>query len=62
MLAYIISQLFSLEDWSEFCLAHLFTYQDFAGGTIGLAYVASQRRDTVGGICSRRKSMEFLQN
>ncbi|EDV22592.1 uncharacterized protein TRIADDRAFT_58971 [Trichoplax adhaerens] len=47
-------KLFSLKDWSQVCLAHLFTYQDFADGTIGLAYVASQRQDTVGGICSPR--------
>ncbi|RDD42127.1 ADAM 17-like protease [Trichoplax sp. H2] len=47
-------KLFSLEDWSQVCLAHLFTYQDFTDGTIGLAYVASQRQDTVGGICSPR--------
>ncbi|XP_064473822.1 ADAM 17-like protease [Ornithodoros turicata] len=35
-----------------FCLAHLFTDQKFEGGILGLAYVGSPRRNSVGGICS----------
>ncbi|GIX83684.1 ADAM 17-like protease [Caerostris extrusa] len=35
-----------------FCLAHLFTDQKFDGGILGLAYVGSPRRNSVGGICS----------
>ncbi|XP_053236934.1 disintegrin and metalloproteinase domain-containing protein 17 isoform X1 [Podarcis raffonei] len=35
------------------CLAHLFTYQDFALGTLGLAYVGSQRPTSHGGICPK---------
>ncbi|XP_046854378.1 ADAM 17-like protease [Xenia sp. Carnegie-2017] len=43
---------FSREDWSDYCLAHLFTYQDFRDGVIGLAYVAHADRNSRGGICS----------
>nr|XP_032825817.1 disintegrin and metalloproteinase domain-containing protein 17 [Petromyzon marinus] len=34
------------------CLAHLFTYQDFSQGTLGLAYVGSPKPNAVGGICT----------
>ncbi|XP_002159249.1 disintegrin and metalloproteinase domain-containing protein 17 [Hydra vulgaris] len=43
---------FSRSDWSKVCLAHLFTYQDFDNGVIGLAYVATQGTNEHGGICS----------
>ncbi|XP_067098497.1 disintegrin and metalloproteinase domain-containing protein 17 isoform X1 [Osmerus mordax] len=36
------------------CLAHLFTYQDFEGGTLGLAYVAPSRPGVPGGLCSEK--------
>ncbi|XP_062521082.1 ADAM 17-like protease [Corticium candelabrum] len=42
----------STKKWQDACLAHLFTYQDFEDGVLGLAYVASSQRSTVGGICS----------
>lgn len=45
---------FSKIDWSKYCLAHLFTYQDFADGVIGLAYVGNPKRNAVGGICTER--------
>ncbi|XP_060790093.1 disintegrin and metalloproteinase domain-containing protein 17a isoform X2 [Neoarius graeffei] len=38
---------------SAVCLAHLFTYQDFDEGTLGLAYVASSRDQALGGLCSK---------
>ncbi|CAL1585754.1 unnamed protein product [Knipowitschia caucasica] len=41
------------ENASNVCLAHLFTYQDFDDGTLGLAYVAPARPDTPGGLCSK---------
>ena len=44
--------MFSRTDWSESCLSHLFTNQDFDNGIIGLAYVASASRYEVGGICT----------
>ncbi|XP_014898965.1 disintegrin and metalloproteinase domain-containing protein 17-like isoform X3 [Poecilia latipinna] len=40
------------DDASKVCLAHLFTYQDFDKGTLGLAYVAPPRPHPLGGICS----------
>lgn len=41
----------SQKDHSFFCLAYALTYRDFVGGTLGLAWVASARSDTAGGIC-----------
>ncbi|XP_068705406.1 ADAM 17-like protease [Montipora foliosa] len=40
------------KDWKKYCLAHLFTYQDFSDGVIGLAYVGNRKRNAVGGICT----------
>ena len=37
---------------ADFCLAHLFTDTKFDGGVLGLAYVGSHRRGSVGGVCS----------
>ncbi|CAG0901208.1 unnamed protein product [Cyprideis torosa] len=36
----------------DYCLAHLFTDIKFEGGILGLAYVGSPRRNSVGGICT----------
>ncbi|XP_041831406.1 disintegrin and metalloproteinase domain-containing protein 17 [Melanotaenia boesemani] len=41
------------ENASNVCLAHLFTYQDFDEGTLGLAYVAPSKPDIPGGLCSK---------
>ena len=48
-----VRQVFS-RDYShkDFCLAHLFTDIRFEGGILGLAYVGSPRRNSVGGICT----------
>ncbi|XP_052010002.1 disintegrin and metalloproteinase domain-containing protein 17-like isoform X1 [Xyrauchen texanus] len=35
------------------CLAHLFTYQDFDDGTLGLAYVAPSKPQGLGGLCPK---------
>lgn len=40
-------------EWSEFCLAHLFTDREFPGGLLGLANIASPSSDQTGGICSQ---------
>ncbi len=32
----------STNDWSDFCLSYRFTYRDFDGGVLGLAYIAAQ--------------------
>lgn len=39
----------------DFCLAYIFTYRDFSGGTLGLAWVASASGAS-GGICEKYKS------
>ncbi|XP_057208452.1 disintegrin and metalloproteinase domain-containing protein 17 [Triplophysa rosa] len=39
---------------SKVCLAHLFTYQDFDEGTLGLAYVAPFKSGFPGGLCSEK--------
>lgn len=36
----------------HYCLAHLLTYRQFDSPVLGLAYVASARYGTIGGICS----------
>ncbi|KAG2467592.1 ADA17 protein, partial [Polypterus senegalus] len=41
------------EKASNVCLAHLFTYQDFEHGTLGLAYVGSPKPQAPGGICPK---------
>ncbi|KAM4625485.1 disintegrin and metalloproteinase domain-containing protein 17a [Polymixia lowei] len=38
---------------STVCLAHLFTYQDFDEGTLGLAYVAPSKALALGGLCPK---------
>lgn len=43
------------ENASTVCLAHLFTYQDFDEGTLGLAYVAPSKANALGGLCSKGK-------
>ncbi|KAM6367080.1 disintegrin and metalloproteinase domain-containing protein 17 isoform 2-T3 [Alca torda] len=51
-----IEQQFSFdiaEKAAHVCLAHLFTYQDFDMGTLGLAYVGSPRPNSHGGICPK---------
>lgn len=48
-----LMQVFSREySHKDFCLAHLFTDLKFEGGILGLAYVGSPRRNSVGGICT----------
>lgn len=42
---------------SRVCLAHLFTYQDFDEGTLGLAYVAPSKPMALGGLCPKGKIM-----
>ncbi|XP_075057555.1 disintegrin and metalloproteinase domain-containing protein 17 [Mixophyes fleayi] len=49
------------EKASGVCLAHLFTYQDFDMGTLGLAYVGSHKPNTHGGICPKAYRSESSQ-
>ncbi len=46
--------LHSKANHEEFCLAYVFTYRDFTGGTLGLAWVASASGAS-GGICETYK-------
>ncbi|XP_052131768.1 disintegrin and metalloproteinase domain-containing protein 10 isoform X1 [Frankliniella occidentalis] len=46
--------LHSLGNHEVFCLAYVFTYRDFTGGTLGLAWVASASGAS-GGICEKHK-------
>ena len=48
-------RLFSHHDWSNFCLAHLFTFERFPDGRVGVAYPAPPNLANPGGICSPRK-------
>eukprot|EP00794_Sanderia_malayensis_P012069 gene12069-13313_t len=43
---------FSKGSWSDVCLAHLFTYQDFPEGVMGVAYVGNPKPTEEIGICS----------
>nr|CAG4643787.1 EOG090X02I4 [Lepidurus arcticus] len=47
--------LHSQGNHEDFCLAYVFTYRDFTGGTLGLAWVASASGAS-GGICERFKT------
>ncbi|KAJ9581415.1 hypothetical protein L9F63_023409, partial [Diploptera punctata] len=47
--------LHSLGNHEHFCLAYVFTYRDFTGGTLGLAWVASASGAS-GGICEKYKT------
>ena len=43
---------FSKNDWSEYCLAHLFTSESFSDGVLGLGWIAKDAAGSAGGICS----------
>lgn len=47
-----VLQLFSHHDWSDFCLAHLFTFEKFSDNRVGVAYEASPFTSQLGGICA----------
>lgn len=44
-------ELFSEEDYNAFCLAYMFTYRDFEGGTLGLAWTGDLKN--AGGVCEK---------
>ncbi|XP_052265783.1 disintegrin and metalloproteinase domain-containing protein 10-like isoform X5 [Dreissena polymorpha] len=44
----------SLLNHDQFCLAYVFTYRDFSGGTLGLAWVGSPGGAS-GGLCEKNK-------
>ena len=42
---------FAEENYDAFCLAYMFTYRDFEGGTLGLAWTGDMKN--AGGVCER---------
>jgi hypothetical protein len=53
-------RLFSHNDWSRYCLAHLFAFEDFTDGLVGVAYPASAE-GFPGGICTKGVLVEQLE-
>ncbi|VDQ03764.1 unnamed protein product, partial [Trichobilharzia regenti] len=47
--------LHSYNKHDDFCLAYIFTYRDFSGGTLGLAWVAELSGS--GGVCEKHRQM-----
>ena len=45
-------EVFSEGDYDSFCLAYLFTYRDFEGGTLGLAWTGDLKN--AGGVCEKK--------
>ena len=54
----IFSFLFSEENYDAFCLAYMFTYRDFEGGTLGLAWTGDMKN--AGGVCERNGVRKFM--
>ena len=46
-----MSLAISEENYDAFCLAYMFTYRDFDGGTLGLAWTGDLKN--AGGVCER---------
>ena len=44
-------EIFSEDDFDSFCLAYMFTYRDFEGGTLGLAWTGDMQN--AGGVCEK---------
>ncbi|KAF5399077.1 Disintegrin and metalloproteinase [Paragonimus heterotremus] len=52
--------LHSYTPHNDFCLAYVFTYRDFSGGTLGLAWVAEPSGS--GGVCEKHRLMREGNN
>ena len=48
----VLQAFSSHSEWSDYCLAHLFTYLAFSDGVLGLGWIASSASNQAGGICS----------
>lgn len=44
-------EIFSEENYDAFCLAYMFTFRDFEGGTLGLAWTGDLKN--AGGVCEK---------
>jgi|SRR6218665_1983680 len=47
----IFLEMLSEDNFDAFCLAYLFTYRDFDGGTLGLAWTGDLQN--AGGVCEK---------
>jgi hypothetical protein len=50
----------SEENYDSFCLAYMFTFRDFEGGTLGLAWTGDLKN--AGGVCERNGVSIHLSN
>ena len=50
-------ELFSEDNFDAFCLAYMFTYRDFEGGTLGLAWTGDLQN--AGGVCEKNGVRKF---
>ena len=53
-----IDRFFSEENYDQFCLAYMFTYRDFEGGTLGLAWTGDLKN--AGGVCEKNGVSEEI--
>ena len=51
---YIVTE----ENYDQFCLAYMFTYRDFEGGTLGLAWTGDLKN--AGGVCEKNGVSEAI--
>lgn len=51
MLLFLFDSIYTEEDYNAFCLAYMFTYRDFEGGTLGLAWTGDLKN--AGGVCEK---------
>ena len=51
-------ELFSEDNFDAFCLAYMFTYRDFEGGTLGLAWTGDLQN--AGGVCEKNGVCSFV--
>ena len=48
------------EDYNSFCLAYMFTYRDFEGGTLGLAWTGDLKN--AGGVCEKNGVLYLINS
>jgi len=54
---FFLFSTFPEENYDAFCLAYMFTYRDFEGGTLGLAWTGDLKN--AGGVCERNGVRTF---
>ena len=48
----------SEENYDAFCLAYMFTFRDFEGGTLGLAWTGDLKN--AGGVCEKNGVSKYI--